>query len=960
MSGAQVVGKVFVTGSMVEAERELAMGQLAAGPGVVTYRATTLDAATNRPCVTTSFELGTDLDRLVAEQGALPAALVCRLLLPVAETLARLHALRSDLAPAGLCHGDVKPKNLLRTPVTTLLLDFEHAQPIRPSPKRLVADATFTGGSHGFAPPEARLGAPPDAAFDVYGLGACLRWLLQGGPGVLLPQPRDLAALVASCMESDPVRRPTAADIARTLTDLEPRLDQDQDEATLDDWASGRLQLGSVAAVSPTDRNQRLWHRRHRLTQRLVHLLEIPSALPTEPASLLRELKLAGRVLARFPRHLPSLRWRRDLRHATGAMLAAAAQHGNAMARAEEFEHAEHWLCDLAALVLAVRCLPGGCPIPGDETPATVGLLHRDPIAFLERLGDQLAAARQELGNEQEAITAAERQLDLRAAERAVEQMAAHYGGASPTAARRRDQLHRLGFYLDRVARAEANVERVGPLWDAVALKPLADLVTAAATACQRHTRSEVAGGAVGLRSLQITLVNLAEEFPHLQQVTPALDALTQALAHLTDQAWALLADAQQKLRAVPVPVRPLQLALGRLDTYRLLEAFVDRSERPRSQLQDGIEALRLSLEQARATRDRLAEGAENAVARGHWTTGLFDMERAVAGLNPGDDHERAEAARLKERVEAVRRRKQEVDAAVRRNVELASLYGTLQDDPSSTFAGRLQVLDERRDCLLFLTMHVPAERGVLYGGDLRDVETQIALEQAGLAEHQLDGTVDPDERLRLSRSTLERLSSSTPATEQGVDPPGRMVRLFEHWRTVTAHCQRAVDQVHAEQAARQRQRRRFLAMAIGALLVCATAIGLAVRPWFVGHSVSAGERTVRLSASELAERAQALPAELRDDAQGLRTAALLATKPGPFDHRAWHDTFRVQLVAFVDRLQAASAREAAVAFAVACWDTGLAAAHERLDAGNRTDLLRLTNELVNALPVTGLRPSTH
>ncbi|HEU4418185.1 MAG TPA: hypothetical protein VFT55_04560, partial [Planctomycetota bacterium] len=662
------------------------------------------------------------------------------------------------------------------------------------------------------------------------------------------------------------------------------------------------------------------------------------------------------RVLRRFPRHLATLQWRRELCRATGAVLARAAEQVSTFCRAEGFDQCASWLADAEALAETVSALPGGCPIPGEEPPAIVGLLHRNPIAFLHRLRDQLAVARQELARDVEAIAAAERQLDLRAAEAAVDHLAARLGGASPTAARRRDQLHRLAFYCDRVARAEPNVESVGPLWDAVALQPLASLVAAAATACQRRTRSEVTGGAVGLRSLQITLANLAQEFPHLVQVPPALDVLTQALAHLTDQAWALLADAQHKLQAIPVPVRPLQLALGRLDSLRILEAFVDRGQQPRGQLLDGVEALRLRIEQARATRDRLAEGAEHALSRGHWTTGLFDMERAVAGLQGGDENEPGEVTRLQERVEEVRRRKREVDAAVRRNVELASLYGTLQDDPSSSFASRLQILNDRRDCLLFLTVHVPEERGVLYGRDLRDLETQLALEQTGLAEHQLDGTVDPGDRLRLARATLERLSTSmTPA--MGIEPPGRMVRLLEHWRTVTAHCQRAVEQLHAEREVQARHRRRLWAMAVSTLLVCTTAIGLAVRSWFL--PARAAERAVPPSTDDLAQMVTTLPGDLREGAAALLAQALPGTLKGPLDHRSWHDGFRRELRAFVESMQARGEPPSAREFAVGCWDAGLAAAGELLDGAARTELQRLSAELANEPWLRGLHPST-
>ncbi len=827
-TGTAVVVKVYLMGAAAEAELELALGQLARGPGVIEHLHGGTDPATSRPCVVTRHAQGIDLDRLVAERGALPAAFVCELLAPVAATLARLHALRVPDAPVGLCHGDVKPKNLLRSGDTTLLLDFEHAHAVGRAPRGKL-------GTPGFAAPEAAAGAA-NAALDVHALGATLAWLLAGGSRAAPPRPRALDELIGACRDPDPRRRPDAASVADRLRELAAEFANDPAEAVLHDWASGALRLPAPPAAS-TDPRERTWAARRRLLARRPRLLQPPRELPAEPGPLLAALASADAVLRRFPRNAGTLELRRQLLAAAARLLANAAQHTAAQSRHEEFAAAHAWLDDLDALVQRALATPGGLPL-GDDPAGS--LLQRDPLAYLQRLRAQVHAAAAELHDDLERIAAAERRLDLRGAEEAVDAMARRCGGTSPTAARQRDRLHRLGFYLDRVARAETNTERMPSLWDATALRPLVEFVAATVQARVRTSRGDALQSTVGLRSLQLTLANLVEEFPHLPQVAAAHDALTQALAHLSDQAWQLLATARQQLQAQPVPVRPLQLTLGRLDTFRILEAFVDRPQRPRSQLLDEIEALRLQLEQARATRDRLAESAESALARGHWTTGLFDMERAIAGLAaPGDD-EREEATRLQQRLQQARQRKQEVEAAVRRNVELTSLYGTLQDDSASTFQGRLQVLEERRHCLLFLTMHVPAERSVLYGRDLRDVDTQIALERAGLAEHQLDATDDPLERLRLVRATLDQLSLSSTQSEHGLEPPGRMVRLIEHWRTVAAHCQRAVDQVDAARALRARQRRRVVLITLAALVVTSTAVAFAVRPWLRGEPAMA------------------------------------------------------------------------------------------------------------------------
>jgi hypothetical protein len=851
-NGEPFVRKVFVRGSLADAEREVRIGRLLAGHDVVAYRSAGLDEATHRPAVTMQWHDGTDLARLVAAHGALRAAEACAVLAPVARTLAAMHDLRSAEAPAGLCHGDVKPTNLLRTASTTLLLDFEHARPIGAGAAiDGAAGAQFTGGTRGFAPPEAERGATPSAPFDVYGLGASLRWLLRGGGNHDLPQAPAVDLLLRACLDPDPQQRPSAAMVAEALGELAAAAAADPVEAALHEQARGELAAAAARLQSAPagDHRTRLvqWiERQRRVLTHLPDLARPPATAPTEPAAVQRELHRVTRALRWFPRAEALLQRRQQLLATAGQLLADAAARNGVERRAEEFERALAWLRDLTRLLDDADRQPGGCPRSLGDDPRTIGLLQRDPRAFLHQLAQQTDAARDELAAEAEAITAAEQRLDLAQAERALEQMAARRGGSAPSVARRRDRLHRLAFYLDRIARALPNVDRVQQQWDATALRPLQEFVTGIAAMALRRDTGDGTAGVVGLRSLQVTLVNLVEEFPHLYaQAGPALDALSASLAHTTDQAWELLADAQQKLGSAPVPVRPLQLVLGRLDTWRILEALVDRPERPRGRLQDGIETLRLQLEQARATRDRLAHGAEQALARGHWTTGLFDMERAVAGLQPGDPHEEAEAVRLRERLQRARRMKEEVEQAVRRNVELATLYGSLQDDAGSSFAARVQALAERRDCLHFLAMQLPGERGSLYAADLRQVETQIAIEETADAETQLDRSDDIEARLGIARAALLRLETTAGAAfgSAGGEAPGRLQRLADHWRTVVTRCQGDLDRRTAEVAARRRHRRRLLAMAVGATLVSATAIGFAARAWWGGSTAVAAPK---------------------------------------------------------------------------------------------------------------------
>lgn len=828
--GADEVRKVYVAGAMAEAEHENAMGVAASGPGVVPYLGTCTDEASNRPAVRLQFVAGENLESLAQRLGAIPAARALTLVGQVATTLARLHAIETAAAPRGVCHGDVKPQNLLATADdTVLLLDFEHARAVGTGS----GPRAFTGGTTAWSPPEAHSGAQPDATFDVFGLGATLAFLLDGGTSRRVPRHPDVDALVLACCDADPLARPKAAEVAARCERLLAVVRDDEAERHLADWTTGTCQ---VEPSSDTDPRSSMWTRRHRLLQRLPSLLSQPNTLPAEPADLQAELEQCARALARFPRSHAALARRQELLGAVAQLLASAAETVHNQHKAERFDDALQWLRTTEALVSAATAMPAGLasivPVPDGTSP---GPLQRSPFAFLQLLMQKTETAREELRARTDEVSAAERALDLVLAEQRIDAMANEYGGTSPTVAERRDQLHRLGFYLDRIARAEPHVERVGPLWDPVALQPLQELVAAAGKALEARAQRDAGSGTVGLRSLQLTLANVVEEFPHLEQVPAALDALAQALLHLTDQAWQQLADAEQRLTVVPVPVRPLQLALGRLDTFRMLEAFVDRPDMPRSELLDGLERLRLGLEQARSARDQLAENAEHALARGHWTTGLFEMERAVAGLNPVDDSEHVEAERLRERLQAARRTKQELEAAVRRNVELNASYVALEDDPASTSLQRQQVLQDRRDCLLFLGMHMQTERAELYRKDLRQVEAQLALERAAGAERRLSALTDPVQRLRLARETLETLgvgSSGDGSTEQS----GRVLRLQEHWRTVTSQCQRAVTAMQEDQQQKVREKRRMVLVTILLVLATTTAVGFALKPWLFGQ----------------------------------------------------------------------------------------------------------------------------
>jgi len=287
------VHKVYQAGAATAAEQEFEMGRLAAGAGVVDYRDVVTDQRSGRPAVRIAFHDGQDLETMVADVGAVPAARALALVGRAATTLARLHAIRTPAAPRGLVHGDVKPQNLLLERGSydkVLLLDFEHARIIGAT--RVVE--TFSGGTAAWAPPEAHCGAAPDASFDVFGLGATLAFLLDGGISRLVPRNRDVDALVQACCDPDAGLRPTAAAVAARCTELAASVLEEPAERDLHDWATGRC---NARPEDEDDPRSVMWLRRARLLQRLPQLLARPDDVPTTPSDLLVRIEQVARVL---------------------------------------------------------------------------------------------------------------------------------------------------------------------------------------------------------------------------------------------------------------------------------------------------------------------------------------------------------------------------------------------------------------------------------------------------------------------------------------------------------------------------------------------------------------------------------------------------------------------------------------------------------------------------------------
>ncbi|MCF4136382.1 protein kinase [Streptomyces sp. Tue 6430] len=182
------------------------------------YTASVIDCDLDIPpyWFATEYVPGLTLHSAVSASGALPAPLCRSLLAALAEGL-------SDIHVHGVLHRDVKPQNIILSPVGPQLIDFGIA---RESGQAALTQAGLTAGTPGFTAPEAFDGAEVGFAADVFALGATLAFAATGRPpfgdgafsavayrtvhgdiDVEGVEP-GLAAIITACTDRDPGRRP--------------------------------------------------------------------------------------------------------------------------------------------------------------------------------------------------------------------------------------------------------------------------------------------------------------------------------------------------------------------------------------------------------------------------------------------------------------------------------------------------------------------------------------------------------------------------------------------------------------------------------------------------------------------------------------------------------------------------------------------------------------------------------
>jgi serine/threonine protein kinase len=161
---------------LVEARAAAALNH----PNVCTVYA--VDTSNGAPMIVMEYVDGESLARRL-ESGPLTAEFAAAIARQVAEGMAAAHV-------AGVVHGDLKPANLMITPVGTIkIMDFGLARRFSSGPQAETLDWSSTSGSGlsgtpAYMAPEQARGELPTPASDVFSLGLVLYEMLTGRPAV--------------------------------------------------------------------------------------------------------------------------------------------------------------------------------------------------------------------------------------------------------------------------------------------------------------------------------------------------------------------------------------------------------------------------------------------------------------------------------------------------------------------------------------------------------------------------------------------------------------------------------------------------------------------------------------------------------------------------------------------------------------------------------------------------------
>lgn len=124
----------------------------------------------------------------------------------LADIISYLHSLKPD----AVLHLDIQPKNIMICDRKLYLIDFGNA-----AYSSRLGEKAYLKGTQGFAAPEQYQGKGVDVRTDIYGIGACLCFMLTGirGREGISRVPEYMGHILSGCMEENKKDRFASADL---------------------------------------------------------------------------------------------------------------------------------------------------------------------------------------------------------------------------------------------------------------------------------------------------------------------------------------------------------------------------------------------------------------------------------------------------------------------------------------------------------------------------------------------------------------------------------------------------------------------------------------------------------------------------------------------------------------------------------------------------------------------------